>query len=180
MKAKGLFVALLIGLFSIISNAKENIELEVSFKENKVDMASTNIPVNMKIVNKSEQILDLEKLRGISFYFKRCSKIITCGVRGDLYLASAKLESRKLNKDEVYEFEINLADLYWKDAILSTIDLNYPKNFTEVPRTNKYFHAVIQVFDKNIKLDNYPSEIPIYKKFESNEVKVEFEPKSFR
>jgi hypothetical protein len=169
MKLKILMLAVLFSLFSIVSFAQEiNFDIQISLNQEIFRENNKNIPVKILITNKAEQELDTSKLGSINFYFSKCPKIKACYSRGDLFISSDKVGSKILKKDESFEFETNLADLYWVDASSSMLDLNKLKNLNKVPSGNKYFYADIKIFDKYY--EEKELKIPTFKSFKSNEI----------
>lgn len=170
MKLKFLF--LITCLFSVNAFAQEkNFSVEISLKENNRALIGKDNLVNVKITNDSEQLLlKTENIESIILFMSRCPKIRKCDTREDVYVAYSEIKPKNFKQNEALEFHVNLADLYWKPFISSNIDFKNPKNFNTVPFVNKYLYAVIKIFDKYLKFEKQPIEIPISKSYESNEI----------
>jgi hypothetical protein len=94
-----------------------------------------------------------------------------CGRLSACYVASVSLgEGTKGGPagGEWLEFEIDLADLHWKDAALSGRDLRRPKNmFTEVPPGG--YDLIMRI---GVPAEGSTPEEPRFAKFESNKLPV--------
>src|SRR5687767_8282 len=118
MKVKYLFLVLISVLFS--SNLfGQDFKVEISLDNANFGSIKTLNPLKVKITNKSEKTLNTKDLLPLRFYFSKCPQTKSCDTREDNLTASAKLEEKTLGKGESFEFQINLADLYWSDPISS-------------------------------------------------------------
>ena len=143
MKLKLLFLVFIFNFLSIVSFAQEkNIEIQVSLKSPAIETKSKNVPVKIKITNKSEQILDTEDLGNLVLYFSTCRQDDEmCYRLGGLLSASVEIKSTKIKKNKSIEFEANLSDLVW-GSILSSFRSS-EKNFYTISKENKYFYAAL-------------------------------------
>lgn len=171
MKLKVLFLIVL--LFSVNIYAQEQkITVEISLKETTLRRLAKNIPVKVKITNMSDQIINTADFGGIEFYFSKCPQAKKCKRRDDVYSASDAVKGKKLRKYQSLETEVNLADLYWTDPILSVFDTSFPKNIFTVPNVNKYFFADVKLSNGSVKVDGVSGAVLLNKSFESNEIEV--------
>ena len=176
MKFKSLFLILAVCFFSGSSFAQaKKFNIEISMPDNYWLTLKNNTPVKVKITNKSERELNTEQIAGISFYFSKCPQISKCGKRGDKFVAHSEVENKGLKKDASFEFEVNIADLYWMDAVSGNTNLNEkePKNFEIISSDNKYFYAVVKTRSKYLNEKVMPGKSYNYESYESNEIILE-------
>jgi hypothetical protein len=155
-----------------IYSQEQKITVEVSFKETILRKLAKSVPVKVKITNMSDQIVNTADFGGIGFYLSKCPQAKKCETRDDVYFAGSAVKGEKLKKYQSLETEINLADLYWQDLILSTFDTSLPKNLFTVPTANKYFFADVKIAKGTVKVEGVPREVPLSRSFESNEIEV--------
>jgi Mor family transcriptional regulator len=172
MKLKILFLIVLVFSAKIYAQQEQKITVEISLKETTLRKLAKNIPVKVKITNMSDQIFNTADIGGIEFYFSKCPQTKKCKRLDDLYSASDAIKNKRLKKYQSLETEINLADLYWTDPILSVFDTSFPKNIDMVPNVNKYFFADVKIPKGTAKIDDISGEILLNKSFESNEIEV--------
>ncbi len=171
MNLRFLLLVLAVSLFSIASFAQEkNIEIELSLKDSKILTKSKNVPVKIKITNKSEQTLNTEDLGNLFLYFSKCQKNVMCYAGGDLLFASVGIKSKKLKKNKSIEFESNLSDSIWIDE-LSSFRYN-KKNFYTIPTETIYFYAAIPT-----RKDVLPEGTRLPEDFLSNQITVSLSTK---
>lgn len=176
MKYRLLLTILFICSFGAVSFAQDqNIVVNISL-ENTNLFGRKVIPVKVRIINKSENLLNTETLTYLTFYFSVCSINDICESWKEKYIALAEIPEKRLKKDESFDFEIDLTDLYWMNAISSIRDFDAPKNFVTIPSENRFFYAIVSVFDKHLKSEGSLQSIPIYKNFPSNQILTIMEP----
>ncbi len=113
MKFKFLIVILIIGFFTASSFAQEkDFGIQISLKESVIWRNAKNIPLKVKVTNKSAKDFNTSELKGIYFSLSRNSKT----EKSNLFAADAKIPVQNLKENDSFEFEVNLADLYWQDA----------------------------------------------------------------
>jgi len=166
MKLRLLFLILAVSLVSSVSLAQEkNLAIEISLKNSNILTKSENVPVKIKITNKSAQTLNTEDLGNLFLYFSKCEKDVMCYTYGDLLFASVEIKSKKLKKNKSIEFESNLSDSIWIDQISS---FRYSKkNFYTMPKENVYFYAAIPT-----RKDVLPEGTRLPEDFLSNQITV--------
>jgi hypothetical protein len=128
------------------------------------------IKVRGKIENKSGETASLD---GVTFNFrkKHVTDYGSCH-RGECLIAGYAFKSEKsLKQGESIEFEVDLSDLYWTDAISSTIDLRQPKGAPPVGGRNQYLFMALHLPAENSTRDD-PRTIII----KSNEILMHFRP----
>ncbi|MEP6903609.1 MAG: hypothetical protein ABJA66_17935 [Actinomycetota bacterium] len=171
MKLRFLFLLLATTVFSTFSFAQDkNIAIEISLKDLKILTTNKNVPVKIKITNKSEQILNTGDLGDLFLYFSKCRKVEMCYRQGDLLFGIVKIKSKTLKKDKSLEFESNLSDLIWIDELSS---YRYDrKNFETIPAENIYFYAAIPT-----RKDVLPKGVRLPEDFLSNQIAVSLNSK---
>lgn len=180
MKLRFLLSVLAVGLFSIAVFAQEkNIEIELSLKNPRILTTSKNVPVKIKITNKSEQTLNTEDLGNLFLYFSKCQKDVMCYTYGDLLFASVGIKSKKLKKNKSIEFKTNLSDLIWNDNMSSfryglkiSGFKSFNNNFYVIPTENIYFYAAIPT-----RKDVLPQGTRLPEDFLSNQITVSLNTK---
>ena len=120
-------------MFSFVSLAQEkNLAIEISLKNSTILTTDKNVPVKIKITNKSAQTLKTEDLGNLFLYFSKCRKDEMCYRKDDLLSASVGIKAKILKKNKSIEFESNLSDFVWSDNLSSAhIDGNNPENLLD-------------------------------------------------
>lgn len=178
-----LFSIIIIGVVST-SAQNRDYEIEISLENSIVSQTSKKIPVKVTIKNNAELALKTTGLNNIHFYFSKCIVGSVCYREGDIYTSFAKIPSKEIREAASFEFEINLADLYWKDVKSTGTNTEIIKNFNKIPRANVFLYAGIRTL-KGYKVKNsgqansgrkpaskVASRIPVYKTVYSNVVIV--------
>lgn len=177
MKIK--FAVLLILMLAVNSFAQSEIfTVDISLKENNWWKIGINNLLTVKVINKSEQILDTKKFEYLTLYFSKCSKIEWCVGQEDKFVSYPAIERKLLKKNELLEFEINLADLYWSGMNSSFIDMKHPKNISIIPFLNKYLYADVAILRVDSNKKEKSSRCPLYDRYESNEIVFDLKYKS--
>jgi hypothetical protein len=168
VKIKFLFLAFIFNFLSVTAFPQErNVEIQISLKSETIVTKSKNVLVKIKVINKSEQILNTEELGKIFLYFSKCHKDEMCYRQGDLLFAGVEIKPKKLKQNKSVEFESNLSSLTWQDNISS---FRFQKNnFKMISAENIYFYAAIP--RKNVLPDG--SRLP--EDFQSNQIIVRFD-----
>jgi hypothetical protein len=170
---RALLQVLVICLLSASVSARDNkFEISVALEEVNVLTAIQNIPVKVKITNKSVQNLNTANLPGILFYFSKCRQTEKCAAPKNTYVGGTDLKPKILKKDLALEFAVNLAELSWNDAHAPVLDFSQLWTMATIPEGAYYFYAEIRVFDKTAKV----GEAPRYTRVLSNEIEVRLTP----
>ena len=167
-----IFSILILG-FSSISAQEREFEIEISLEETSISKSSKKVPVKISITNKSDAVLKTDGLKTIHFFFSKCVLGVVCKEKEHTYSAFSKMPLKRIKSGEVVEFEVNLADLYWKNTEGNTFYRENIKNFKKVPAENIYFYA------RQLKLSGYEKsseggvdKIPVYEYTDSNVINV--------
>lgn len=175
MKLKYLSLILLLLLFTVNSFGQKDFTVEISLENANFWSKDKLNPLEVKITNKSEEVLNTKDFKSFTLYFSKCSKSETCNISGDKFVAYSGIKEKKLKKDEKLEFNVNLADFYWMNASSSNMDFSQPKNIWVVPISNKYFYTDVAIFDGYSEIGNSGKTL-LYKRYESNEIIFETRP----
>lgn len=167
-----IFSGLVFGFLTI--NAQErDFEIEISLEETSISKSSRDVPVKISITNKSDRVLKTDGLKTIHFFFSKCVLGVVCKEKKHTYSAFSEMPGKRIKSKAVLEFEVNLADLYWKNAEGNTFFREDKKNLEEVPAENIYFYA------RQLKLSGYEKssnggvgKIPVYDYADSNVINV--------
>ncbi|HEY0459510.1 MAG TPA: hypothetical protein VGC97_10265 [Pyrinomonadaceae bacterium] len=146
-----------------VQKEEENPALQISLKDAAIQTKSENVPVKIKVTNKSKQILNTEDLGTLFLYFSKCREEM-CYRSQDLLYAVVGIKSQKLRANESIEFESNLSDLIWNDN-LSSNDIG--EKIYKIPKENIYFYAAIPT-RKNV----LPDGVRLPEDFLSNQITV--------
>ena len=167
----------LLAIFSIIvfglvtANAQTlEYEIEISLDETEISKSAKEIPVGVKITNKSDEVLVTSGLKTIHFFFSKCVLGVVCKEKKHTYSAFTEIPFKRIKSSAFFEFEINLADLYWKDVDGNTFYREDKKNFKTVPKENIYFYARQLTLAGHERFGN--KTIPIYDYKDSNVLNV--------
>lgn len=166
MRFKFIISILAIAAFSITSLAqKKNFDIEVSLTKQMIQRNAESVPVKVKITNQSKDELNTSELKKVFFFISRCSNQENCY---DSFhtVVGVEIPARILKETDTFEFEANLADLYWQSVKSGFIDYQFPKNLGKVPKNFNYFFAVIRILDET-------SEKPSSITFSSNKIALE-------
>ena len=134
--------------FSVSSFAqKADLEVKV-FSQNK-DPDKSDKSVALVIKRKIDADFDVKQRIDIWLYLSRCPKVKNCATIGDEYSAVSSVKGKKLAKTETLARKITLGAFYWRVSMSSIDVLGYrAPNFSEVPKENKYFYAIIRMCKK--------------------------------
>jgi len=175
MKLKYLLLILLLLLFSSNLFGQQDFTIEISLDNPNFWNISNSTPLNVKITNQSQEVLNTKDFKFFTLYFSKCSKVETCNISGDKFIAGSGIEQKKLKKDENLEFKVILTDLYWQNGSSSITDFSQPKNIRTVPISNKYFYVDVAIFNGYSETGN-SMKIPLHKRYKSNEIIFETKP----
>lgn len=113
-----LFLLLIVPAASAQTETNDFI-LSITVEQNLFSLARS-AKVRVKIENQSGHTVAVKELRSISINLTRYERNSGVCWRDDCLGASFPLRNRsKLKNGESVQFEVNLADLYWKDVISS-------------------------------------------------------------
>jgi hypothetical protein len=121
------------------------------------------------------------------FYLSKCVLGERCEENKDTYASFIKIPYKTIAENKSFEFKVNLADLYWKDAKIYPAHVKNIKNFKTIPSENIYFYAQIKALE-GYKMKNHGPrynkagkltrvlvrKTPIYKIVSSNVIGVSF------
>lgn len=139
MKFSFLGLLLAFCLFPSISSAQTFFKYEISLKNTNISTAAKKTRANIKITNLLSSPIDTAAFENIRFYLAICGQVFYCGYEGDVFSARAEIKSKTLKQNESANFNINLADLSWKDPLSSFFVPS--KNFSTVRPANYFFYA---------------------------------------
>ncbi|NNE98156.1 MAG: hypothetical protein HKN25_03960 [Pyrinomonadaceae bacterium] len=161
---------------------ERNFEIEVSFEDKIISKVSKETLVRVKITNKADEPLNLSGIETIHFFFSKCVLGVVCKEDKHTYSAFASIPSRspsdpdnprQLRKNRSFEFDVDLADLYWKDAKGNTFYREDKKNFSVVPNENVYFYArQLSLIGYEKSGDGTIGKVPVYNYTDSNVINV--------
>jgi len=164
----------LMSAFSVLSQTKvDAYGLSISVDESTF-APGQQAKVKARLENQTGHALCLNNLRSVSFELAKQSKPYEECHRSDCFGASFPLKGEKeLKSGESVEFEVDLADLYWKDLILSGINFQNPKNmFEEVPSGDYYLSMEL-----HLPAENSTKEDPRVVSITSNKILVKMRGK---
>ena len=167
-----IFSILILSFLSISAQERE-FEIEISVEETGIARSSKEVPVKISIKNKSDEVLKTDGLKTIHFFFSKCVLGIVCKEKEHTYSAFSAIPPKRIKAGETFEFEINLADLYWKNADGNTFYREDRKNFEDVPLENIYFYArQLSLIGYEKSGDGGLDKIPVYDYTDSNVINV--------
>ena len=182
----------LLAIFSIVvscfvyADAQERkYEIAVYLGETSISKTSKYIPVKVTITNEAKRTLRTRALNNIHFFFSKCILGAPCNENKDIYASFIKIPPKNIRENKSFEFTVNLANLFWKDAKIDPLHSKNIKNLKIVPPENIYFYAGIKSLEGYKKKDFGPKynndgklvrvvvqQIPIYKVVSSNVIGV--------
>jgi len=174
MKFKFLSIFLVLAFcFSSISAQERKYEIEISLEETSISKDAIEIPVKVTLTNKSDDFLKTDGLKTIHFFFSKCVLGIVCKEKEHTYSAFSAIPPKRIKAGDSFAFEINLADLFWKNAEGNTFYRENRKNFKDVPQKNIYFYArQLSLIGYEKSGDGGVDKIPIYDYTDSNVINV--------
>jgi hypothetical protein len=94
--------------------------------------------VKTKIINQTGQTIKIESSQAIRIMMTHPRRYMDCH-RLDCFAANYSVgQSVSIPNGESFEFEVNLADLYWNDVISAVQDVHRPKNMFRVLPSGSY------------------------------------------
>ncbi|HYE16122.1 MAG TPA: hypothetical protein VD968_16915 [Pyrinomonadaceae bacterium] len=123
----------------------EGVKLSVAASGASLDPRSS-AKATVKIENRARGEVLLKQNRHVFFSLDVYGKGLGACARGDCFVAYFRIaEDRAIKRGETYTLEVELADLYWRDAA-AEIDTKFPKNMAEVIKPGDYYlHAALSV-----------------------------------
>jgi hypothetical protein len=154
-----------------ISNSKM-FDIVVSAKENTFPFYSKTVPVNVKITNKSENVISTKQLGSVTIILHRESPIL----KNESEIAFLDIDSKYLNQGEILEFQVDLKEVSWlENPRSSSMDINPKKESKYMPvfLGKNTLSVVIGNCQKDGSADSL-SKIE-YRSCESNKIPLNFE-----
>jgi len=184
MKLLAIF-SIIVSCFVYVDAQERKYDIAVYIEETSISKTSRQIPVKVTITNNAERTLSTKALNNIHFFFSKCLLGAPCDEDKDIYASFIKIPPKNIRENKSFEFTVNLANLFWKDAKIDPLHSKNIKNFKIVPLENIYFYAGIKSlegyrkknfgprYDKDGKLIRVVVQsIPIYKVVNSNIIGV--------
>ncbi len=176
MKFRFLIIfSLVVFCCSAILAQERNYELEISLEETAISKGAKEIPVKFTITNRADEVLKTSGLMTVHFFFSKCELGAVCREKESTFSAYSEIPTKLINSNESFEFEVNLADLYWNSRDGNVFYKEDIKNFNMIPAENIYFYA------RQLSLVGYEEsgngsqeKIPIYDYTDSNMIIVVF------
>ncbi|MCB1025887.1 MAG: hypothetical protein KDB79_15940 [Acidobacteria bacterium] len=140
------FAIVILGFVSVCAQEK-NYEIEVSVSNAVVSKTADVIPVTVKIRNYAEEALRIESLGDVQFFFSKCEVGVLCDKIGDKYSAFARIPSKRIEENESFEFEVNIADLSWKDEMDESPSTGNLLDLEKIPSLNSNFYGGIRTLE---------------------------------
>lgn len=129
--------------------------------------------IRAKIENTSGQNVKPDDLRYVKFNLSKYGKDVMKHRTSELYTSRLSLRNSKLAGHEAVEFEVDLTNLTWADALSSNLEASNVRNmFDVIPSGNYYLFVELKIPAAN-STKEYPRVISI----KSNEILVKIEGK---
>jgi hypothetical protein len=151
---------------------QRNYEIQVFLDQTIFSKNSETLRAKVTIKNKAERDLRTAGLKNVRFFFSKCLLGTPCERNDDTFVSFAEIPARKIRENKSFQFEVNLADLYWKDAKINPNYTENIKNFKAVPNENIYFYAGIKTLE-GYKTKNFG---PVYRNGKPSGMKVQKKP----
>ncbi len=176
MKLRFLIIFLLVVFCSTANLAqKRNYEIEISLEETGISKGAKDIPVKVTITNKADEVLKTSGLVTIHFFFSKCELGAVCREKESTFSAYSEIPAKRIDSNESFEFEVNLAGLYWNNRDGNVFYKENIRNFNMVPPENIYFYArQLSLIGYEKSGNGSANRIPIYDYTDSNVSNVIF------